>query len=66
MTDSSASHLKRKRQKSVIQNPELIDLTEQEDMSCGDVIITNIITKNKPCVLFSGFTTTKEKELQQV
>lgn len=63
LTDSPSKNLKRKRQMSVNQDAELIDLTENDDVNTDDVIITYVGRTSKPCVMFCGFSTTEREDL---
>lgn len=77
LTTSSASLLKRKRQKTDIEDSNCIDLindddgddntddgddnTDDDDGNNHDLIITNINRKS-PCIMFSGYTNVEQEK----
>lgn len=67
MTTSPDSPIKCKRQKTIDQAPEFIDLVDDDDND-DDLVITyvGINLLNKPNVLFCGFTMEEEKEQKRV
>lgn len=67
MTTSPDSPTKCKRQKTIDQAPELVDLVD-DDENDDDLVITyvGINLLNKPNVIFCGFTTEEEEEQKRV
>ncbi|XP_050423408.1 PAX-interacting protein 1-like isoform X2 [Adelges cooleyi] len=65
---SPTKNLKRKRQNLSIDNcnPELIDLTDNDETSSNDIVITYISNAFKPCVMLNGFSKLKQRELEQI
>lgn len=69
MTISPDSPSKRKRQKTIDQIPQFIDLVDDDDdHSDNDLVITYVgINKpNKPNVIFCGFSMEEEEEQKRV
>ncbi|XP_050524401.1 PAX-interacting protein 1-like [Daktulosphaira vitifoliae] len=66
LTDSPIDDLNCKKPKLADSNPELIDLTDNDDVNTNDIVITYVSYGKKPYVMFCGFSILEQEALQQI